>query len=80
MSGKFLLIYICNFHVLSNLLLIYICKFHWNQVLMLMGDEEDMFVPSQKKKSTAAAAAVGSRSKAIVLDDSGSEYEYDGDD
>ena len=30
MSGKFLLIYICNFHVLSNLLLIYICKLHWN--------------------------------------------------
>ena len=30
MSGKLLLIYICNFHVLSNLLLIYICKLHWN--------------------------------------------------
>ena len=29
-SGKFLLIYICNFHVLSHLLLIYICKLHWN--------------------------------------------------
>ena len=29
-AGKFLLIYICNFHVLSNLLLIYICKLHWN--------------------------------------------------
>ena len=29
-SGKLLLIYICNFHVLSNLLLIYICKLHWN--------------------------------------------------
>ena len=28
-SGEFLLIYICNFHVLSNLLLIYICKLHW---------------------------------------------------
>jgi hypothetical protein len=28
--GKFLLIYICNFHVLSHLLLIYICKLHWN--------------------------------------------------
>ena len=30
MSGKLLLIYICNFHVLNHLLLIYICKFHWN--------------------------------------------------
>ncbi len=30
MSGNFLLIYICNFHVLSSLLLIYICKLHWN--------------------------------------------------
>ena len=30
MSGKLLLIYICNFHVLSNLLLIFICKLHWN--------------------------------------------------
>ena len=28
--GKFLLIYICNFHVLSHLLFIYICKLHWN--------------------------------------------------
>ena len=35
MSGNFLLIYMCNFHVLSNLLFIYICKFHWN----LIGDE-----------------------------------------
>ena len=29
-EGNFLLIYICNFHVLSNLLLIYIYKLHWN--------------------------------------------------
>ena len=29
MSGKFLMIYMCNFHVLSHLLLIYICKLHW---------------------------------------------------
>jgi hypothetical protein len=29
-KGKLLLIYICDFHVLSNLLLIYICKLHWN--------------------------------------------------
>ena len=29
-TGKLLLIYICNFHVLSHLLLIYICKLHWN--------------------------------------------------
>ena len=28
LEGKLLLIYICNFHVLSNLLLIYICKLH----------------------------------------------------
>ena len=31
-NGNFLLIYICNFHVLSHLLLIYICKLHWNPV------------------------------------------------
>ena len=30
LEGKLLLIYICNFHVLSNLLLIYICKLHWD--------------------------------------------------
>ena len=30
MSGKLLLIYMCNFHVLNHLLLIYICKLHWN--------------------------------------------------
>ena len=29
-EGKSLMIYICNFHVLSHLLLIYICKLHWN--------------------------------------------------
>ena len=29
-EGSFLLIYICNFHVLSHLLLIYIYKLHWN--------------------------------------------------
>ena len=28
-TGKLLMIYICNFHVLSHLLLIYICKLHW---------------------------------------------------
>ena len=27
------MIFICNFHVLSNLLLIYICKLHWIQVV-----------------------------------------------
>ena len=30
-TGDFLLMYICNFHVLSDLLLNYICKLHWNQ-------------------------------------------------
>jgi hypothetical protein len=30
-SGKFLMIYICNFHVLNHLLLIYICKLHWSR-------------------------------------------------
>ena len=39
MSGKLLLIYICNFHVLSNLLLNYICKLHWNP------DFSDLFIP-----------------------------------
>ena len=29
-QGNFLLIYLCNFHVLSHLPLIYICKLHWN--------------------------------------------------
>ena len=28
---NFLLIYICNFHVLYHFLLIYICKLHWNR-------------------------------------------------
>ena len=36
MSGKFLLIYMCNFHVLSHFLLIYICKLHWNQTLEMV--------------------------------------------
>jgi hypothetical protein len=29
-QGNFLLIYICNFHVLNNFLMIFICKLHWN--------------------------------------------------
>ena len=33
MSGKLLLIYIRNFHVLSHFLLIYICKLHWGRVV-----------------------------------------------
>ena len=35
-QGKFPLIYICNFHVLSNLLLIYICKLHWNNQAIVL--------------------------------------------
>ena len=31
-GGEFLLIYLCNFHVLSHLLLMYICKLHWNRI------------------------------------------------
>ena len=31
-GGNSLMIYICNFHVLSYLLLIYICKLHWNPI------------------------------------------------
>jgi hypothetical protein len=30
MSGEFLLIYICNFHVFNHFPLIYIYKLHWN--------------------------------------------------
>ena len=33
MSGEYLLIYICNFHVLSHFLLIYICKLHVRSLL-----------------------------------------------
>jgi Glutamate synthase central domain len=36
LAGKSLLIYICNFHVLSHLLLIYIRKLHWNLNTMLV--------------------------------------------
>jgi hypothetical protein len=34
-TGNFLLIYICNFHVLSHLLLIYIRKLYWKGVLCI---------------------------------------------
>jgi hypothetical protein len=34
-KGNFLLIYICNFHVLNHLLLIYIFKLHWNLNVLL---------------------------------------------
>ena len=38
MSGKSIMMYICNFHVLSNLLLIYICKLHWNRTLTVTSE------------------------------------------
>ena len=34
LGGNFLLIYVCNFHVLNHLLFIYICKLHWNRDLV----------------------------------------------
>ena len=37
-TGKSLLMYICIFHVLSDLLLIYICKLHWTLRLVLDSD------------------------------------------
>jgi hypothetical protein len=43
-TGEFLLIYICNFHVLSNLLLIYICQLHWNHAT---DDGDDVLPPRQ---------------------------------
>jgi hypothetical protein len=43
MSGKFLLIYICNFHVLNHLPLIYICKLHWNLSSRLGAEKSDLF-------------------------------------
>ena len=42
MSGKLLLIYICNFHVLSHLLLIHICKLHWNLRYQLRTEGEKL--------------------------------------
>ena len=35
-TGNFLLIYICNSHVLSHLLLMYISKLHWNLNTMFL--------------------------------------------
>ena len=35
-SGKLLMIYIWNFHVLNHLLLIYMCKLHWNLNTMFL--------------------------------------------
>ena len=34
--GNFLLIYICNFHVLNHFLLIYVCKLHWNRAVEVL--------------------------------------------
>ena len=53
MSGYFLLIYICNFHVLSHFLLIYICKLHWNQGSVLY-KSIDKNSPSGQLPLTAA--------------------------
>ena len=33
MPGNFILIYICNFHVLNQFFLNYICKLHWNRTI-----------------------------------------------
>jgi hypothetical protein len=35
-TGNFLLIFMCNFHVLSDLLSIYVCKLHWNLITMFV--------------------------------------------
>ena len=42
------MIYICNFHVLSDLLLIYICKLHWNlqELLAAPGGDSARAVPA----------------------------------
>ena len=47
MSGNFLMIYICNFHVLSNLLLIYICKLHWNSHIRVLPDDDRIIIKNK---------------------------------
>ena len=56
MSGKSLLIYICNFHVLSHFLLIYICKLHWNF--------KEPVQPARPPPPAVLAATLGSRALA----------------
>ena len=44
-EGNLLMIYVCNFHILSLLLLIYICKLHWNRSLYVQpssGEAEEI--------------------------------------
>ena len=44
------MIYICNFHVLSDLLLIYICKLHWNR---RFNPQDDIQFPDERMISTS---------------------------
>ena len=70
---KFLLIYICNFHVLNNFLLIFICKLHWNCIKNRFGSTaeigvytmepnglEDVLNPSALFMSPAVVSTVNS--------------------
>ena len=64
MSGKLLLIYICNFHVLSHLLLIYICKLHWNPSTLIPGS---LLLGFENVESTVPTGWVYATSVGIVL-------------
>ena len=51
-EGNFLLIFICNFHVLNHFLLIYICKLHWNCSCFFLGSSRG------RRFRTASRAAI----------------------
>ena len=58
-SGKFLLIYIYNFHVLRHLLLMYVFKLHWNRSdLIPSGLLESFIVDSLKAHQPTPATPV----------------------
>jgi hypothetical protein len=61
MSGKLLMIYICNFHVLSNFLMIYICKlyFHWNPGGLFTAYEYTMETPFATDNPILTSGMIG---------------------
>jgi hypothetical protein len=78
MSGNSLLIYICNFHVLSHLLLIYICKLHWKGLECATAIDADDFLgcmfPSEPRVYRLAGSF--SRKYRVVYHDGRTSEEY----
>ena len=65
----FLLIYICNFHVLNHLLLIFICKLHWIKLKINMAVS---LVPCLESPLLLTMVVIGDDGAVVVIEIEGS--------